>query len=136
MRNKLTFVLLLITFTAVVVLVALRIRNKPLVTDLTVSSEIALGSVDLNSKRNFKIPLTNLTEKDFRIAKVYTSCGCTRMVEGTSFVVKRGETINVSFEFDPSDMHQKGDIINHEVYFLTTNPVEKEYKVKITGKVI
>ena len=112
------------------------LRNKPMITELIITKEVNLGNVNLNSKREFEISLTNLTRKDFKIAKAYTSCGCTKVIGEASFNVNQGETVNVKVEFDPGSMHKKGDSIDHEVYFLVTNPVEKEYKVKITGRVI
>lgn len=114
--------------------------NKSMIMELNITKEVNLGNVNLNSKREFGVSLTNPTQKDFKIAKVYTSCGCTKVMgngtEEASFIIKQGETVNVKVEFDPSSMHQKGDSIEHEVYFLVTSPIEKEYKVKITGKVI
>ena len=138
--KKLIFVLLLIVLIVIGLLVVVQIKNKQVVSDLIVVSEVNLGEVNLSSKKEFKIKLTNNTGKDFEIAKVYTSCGCTGVLvdesESTSFVIKPKETIYVNLEFDPSSMHQEGDTIDHEVYVLVSSPVEKEYVVKILGEVI
>ena len=140
MKKKLTLVILSSIFIVTAFLLVLHIRNKSVVVDLFTNKEVNLGNVKLDSKKDFEVPLINLTGKDFEIAKVYTSCGCTRVIGEesgvTAFTIKGGETTNVKFEFDPSSMHQLGDSINHVVYFLVTNPIEKEYEVKITGRVI
>jgi|SRR3989344_3212857 len=128
MKKKLTLAFLFIIF----IPTALFLTSPSLV----INKERNLGNVTLNSKKEFEITITNLSRKSFEIAKVYTSCGCTKAIGEISFNIKRGETINVMFEFDPSSMHQKGDYVNHEVYFLVTDPIEKEYKVKITGNII
>ncbi len=139
MKNKATLLLLLIAVIVAGFLAVLHIRNKSIVQELLIVKETNIGVVNLDSKKSFKISLTNLTGKDFEIGKVYTSCGCTRVIGEeagtTAFIVKPGETTYVEFEFDPNSMHQKGDKIRHEAYFLTTKPVEKEYKVKIAGYV-
>lgn len=138
--KKLIFVLPLIVIIVVGLLVVVQIKNKQVASDLIVISEVNLGEVNLSSKKEFKIKLTNNTGKDFEIAKIYTSCGCTGVLvdesESTSFLIKPKETIYVKLEFDPSSMHQEGDTIDHEVYVLVSSPVEKEYVVKILGKVI
>ena len=139
--NKQSLILLsvILTFSSMLVLYNLRsseLRNKAIVSNLLITKEADLGNVHLNSKKEFGISLSNPTKKDFTVAKVYTSCGCTKVVGETAFIIKQGETVNVKVEFDPSSMHQKGDSINHEVYFLVTSPIEKEYKARITGKVI
>ncbi|OGC48626.1 hypothetical protein A2W32_04015 [candidate division WWE3 bacterium RBG_16_37_10] len=138
--KKLIFVLLLIVLIVIGLLVVVQIKNKQVVSDLIVVSEVNLGEVNLSSKKEFKIKLTNNTGKDFGIAKIYTSCGCTGVLvdesESTSFLIKPKETIYVNLEFDPSSMHQEGDTIDHEVYVLVSSPVEKEYVVKILGEVI
>ena len=128
MKKKLTLVILLI----ILIIISFFLVSPRLI----ISKDIDLGNVSLNSKKEFGITITNLSRKSFEVAKIYTSCGCTKTIGRISFNIKRGETVNAVFEFDPSSMHQKGDSINHEIYFLVTNPIEKEYKVKITGKVI
>lgn len=134
--KKATLIFLSLILIAVTVSLMLNIRSKSVSTNILFKSEVNLGNVNLNSKKEFEITLTNPTRKSFEIAKVYTSCGCTKVEGKSSFSIKRSETINLKFEFDPSSMHKKGDSINHEIYFLVTNPIEKEYKVKIEGKVI
>ncbi len=136
MKEKSTLILLLTIFTIITSLLILYVENKSMTMNLLVNKEVNLGKVGLNSKREFEISLTNPTKKDFTISKSYTSCGCTKVVGETLFSIKQGETANIKVEFDPSSMHQIGDSIDHEVYFLVTSPIEKEYKVKITGKVI
>ena len=129
-------ILLSMSFIIIISFLVLRIKNIFIETKLVVNEEVNLGDVDLNSKREFEISLVNLTRKDFEVAKIYTSCGCTKAIGAAPFIIKNGETVSIKFEFDPGSMHQKGDYIDHEAYFLTTRPVEKEYKVKITGRVI
>ena len=113
--------------------------NKFQSKELIIRNEIDLEEVDVNSKKQFDISLTNKTNKVFEVAKVYTSCGCTQIAEkngSTPFTIQPKSIININFVFDPASMHQKGDDFDHEIYFLVTRPYEKEYKIKITGKVI
>ena len=133
--KKAILIFLSLILIAVTVTLILNARNDG-ITNILFNSEVKLGNVNLNSKKEFEVTLTNPTKKSFEIEKVYTSCGCTKVIGKPSFSIKRGEVINIRFEFDPSLMHQKGDSINHEIYFLVTNPIEKEYKVTITGKII
>ena len=134
MKEKSTLIFLLIIFVIAASWLALHVRNKSVIPKLLIEEEVNLGNVVLTSTKEFEIQITNLTEKDFEIAKVYTSCGCTKVVGEetgiTSFPIKQGESVAVKIVFDPGSMHQKDDSINHEVYFLVTSPVEKEYKVK------
>ena len=140
MKEKSTLIFLLIIFVIAASWLALHVRNKSVIPKLLIEEEVNLGNVVLTSTKEFEIQITNLTEKDFEIAKVYTSCGCTKVVGEetgiTSFPIKQGESVAVKIVFDPGSMHQKDDSINHEVYFLVTSPVEKEYKVRVVGKVI
>lgn len=112
---------------------AVFLQTKKDAPQLSLPGEFNLGNVELESKKYFEIKLTNPTQTILNIAKVYTSCGCTRPLETSEFLLKPNEEKSVKFEFDPSSMHQKEDLINHEIYFLTD---EKEYTVKILGKVI
>ena len=140
MTKKLWMLFLLITVVAAGFFLKLNVGKKLTGDDLIIDSEVDLGQVNKDSKRVFKISLINPTPSNFTIARVYTSCGCTKVTlpeNGTSqFTLKAGEVTYLSLEFDPSTMHQRGDEINHEAYILTTKPFEKEYKVKITGKII
>ncbi|OGC45935.1 hypothetical protein A3F07_03965 [candidate division WWE3 bacterium RIFCSPHIGHO2_12_FULL_38_15] len=132
--------LLLTSIFIISIIAVVLIRELTSANDLLLNTEVDLGNVNIDSKKEFEVALINPSYNEFELTKAYTSCGCTRLIEQESsampLVIKPGKTAQVLFEFDPSSMHVKGDEINHEVYFLITNPIEKEYKVKITGKII
>lgn len=141
--KKLLFILILATLVVVELFILVKIRSKPVVTDLIINNgvgEINMGNIVISSKQQFKISLANMTGKTFEVAKIYTSCSCTGIIAGESepipMTIKSKQTSYVNLEFDPSSMHRVGDIVDHEVYFLITNPFEKEYKVKIIGKIV
>ena len=123
-------------FVVILLTLAVYAVDKTQVNELLIDRELNLGQVDITSKKVFEISLVNKTRKSFEIAKIYTSCGCTRVVGKTAFTLKPKNTEYVSFEFDPISMHEKNDSIDHEIYILTARPTEKEYKIKITGKTI
>lgn len=123
--------------------------------DLTFQQVVDLGEVELNTKKTFSAAVYNPSFSKYKIAKVYTSCGCTSVLDfartitsstpvldssasggvARTMIIKPGENVTFTFEFD-STMHTRGDEINHEIYILSTAPKEKEYIIKLTGKVL
>ena len=88
-------ILLSMSFIIIISFLVLRIKNIFIETKLVVNEEVNLGDVDLNSKREFEISLVNLTRKDFEVAKIYTSCGCTKAIGAAPFIIKKTETTEI-----------------------------------------
>src|SRR3990167_4770801 len=98
--------------------------------------EIDLGSIQLTDKPIFTISIRNVNNSTVEVPRVYTSCGCTTVLEPTGgFSLKPNASIDIKVQFDTSSMHKSGDDVYHEIYILTSKPNEKEYIVKMKGKI-
>lgn len=134
MRKKRTLVIgsvVLFTISALIV-------YKAIFTGIVgLPKEINLGNINLSDKPTFSFDLKNKGNQSIEVARIYTSCGCTSVISPEKgFVVKPGNSGKITVQFDPSSMHKKGDDVYHEIYILTTKPTEKEYLVKMKGKIL
>jgi hypothetical protein len=103
---------------------------------MNIPSEINLKEIKLSDKATFSFDIKNKGISTVEVARIYTSCGCTTVISPTNkFEVKPGFTEKVTIQFDPSSMHKMGDDVYHEIYILTTKPSEKEFMVKMKGKI-
>lgn len=106
--------------------------------ELVFNKTVLLSNVKLDTKKTFFVEVYNPSNTDVKIAKIYTSCGCTRYLgdNAEDVIIKPKNKYSAQFEFDPASMHKVGDSIDHEIYILTTSPTETEYKIKLSGNII
>ncbi|KKT45387.1 MAG: hypothetical protein UW65_C0022G0022 [candidate division WWE3 bacterium GW2011_GWB1_44_4] len=106
--------------------------NRP----IRLPKEIDLKELRLTDKPSFSFSIKNTSDANVEIARIYTSCGCTVVLEPTnSFILGPKNSIQVTMQFDPASMHKNGDDIYHEIYVLTSKPTNREYIVKMKGKI-
>jgi hypothetical protein len=134
MRNKKT---LMISVIIISFMLILSIYQTYFSNTLNFPEEINLASIKLSDKPIFSFELTNKGNKNIEVARIYTSCGCTSVINPvTGFEVKSKESKKITIQFDPSSMHKKGDDVYHEIYIFTSKPTEKEYVVKMKGNIL
>lgn len=103
---------------------------------LELPKEIDLKSITLNDKPIFTITVKNTSNSIVEIPRVYTSCGCTTVLEPTvGFSLSPKDSKDIKIQFDPTSMHKSGDSVYHEIYILTSKPAENEYKVGMKGNI-
>ncbi|EKD99956.1 MAG: hypothetical protein ACD_22C00127G0006 [uncultured bacterium] len=104
---------------------------------LELPKEIDLKSINLTDKPIFTVTVKNSGNSVVEIPRVYTSCGCTTVLEPTGgFSLSPNESKDIRIQFDPSGMHKRGDSVYHEIYILTSKPTENEYKVEMKGSIL
>ena len=108
-------------------------RSYPLI----LPKEVNLKNVQLSDKTTFSIKIKNATNSTVDIPRIYTSCGCTTVLDPkVSFTLAPYSSAEVSLQFDPSSMHKNGDDVLHEIYVLTSSPLQKEFIVQLKGKIL
>ena len=111
--------------------------NLSFSSQIKLPKEIDLKTIRLTDKPIFTVNIQNFTNSTVEIPRVYTSCGCTTVLEPTNGTsLKPNASKDIKVQFDPSSMHKNGDDVYHEIYILTSKPTEKEYVVKMKGKIL
>jgi hypothetical protein len=135
MKN--TKIVVVILSSVLLLFVGLFLYNKRTALTLKLPQEVNLKNIQLTDKPIFTFNITNVSGFTVEIPRIYTSCGCTTILDPTeSFILKPNSTTSVRVQFDPSSMHKTGDNVYHEIYILTSKPTEKEYMVKMKGKIL
>jgi hypothetical protein len=99
---------------------------------------VDLGEVAAGQKKAAKLEVKNPNVYQVKVLSVSTSCGCTSANlegESASVLLPPGSVRTLQIEFDAA-MHESGDSVNHEIYLLVDKPLDKEYVIKLTGKVL
>ena len=132
--KKTVFIVAIVAF---LTLLGAFLYPKVFVKGMVLPQVIDLKTIKLTDKPTFNFEIKNEGKNTIEVARIYTSCGCTTVLEPTgSFEINTNNSKVVTIQFDPSTMHKSGDDVYHEIYVLTTKPSEKEYLVKMKGKIL
>jgi len=135
-KNRKVFEVVLSVF-LVLTTAGIYLYNLGFPTQIILQKEIDLKEIQLSEKPVFSVKIINVSNTNVEIARIYTSCGCTTVLEPTdSFDLKPKSIRDIKVQFNPSSMHKSGDNVYHEIYILTTKPLEKEYMVKMIGRIV
>ena len=135
MRNK--RIVLLVLITTILLTIGVFLYRVISVSPIKLPKEINLKGIQLTNKPIFTFTVKNESKSIVEISRIYTSCGCITVLEPTSsFSLRLNDSTDIKIQFDPSSMHKSGDDVYHEIYILISKPLEKEFIVKMKGKIL